>query len=88
MDANKKLREIVIAKMQNGDYKLKPCPFCGGEPVLYDRETFEMLDEKNGSACITIECNECKMEMYEHTHDEHNYYVRLFMLVDKWNRRA
>ena len=26
MDANKKLRETVITKMQSGDFEIKPCP--------------------------------------------------------------
>ena len=88
MDANNKLREVVIAKMKDGNFELKPCPFCGGQPVLEDRETFERLDHAGNGACITVECHKCNLDFYEHTHDEHDYYVRAFLVVEKWNRRA
>lgn len=90
MDTNKKLREAVIAKMQRGDFEIKPCPFCGGEPTLMSKETFEHLKgvDGDGKACITIECNKCHLDFYEHTHDEQDYYIRTFLITEKWNRRA
>lgn len=88
MDTNNKLREVVIAKMQNGEYELKPCPFCGEKPVLYRKEDFDELDEKNGRACISVDCPKCSLNFYDHTSDEHDYYVRAFYVVEKWNRRA
>lgn len=88
MDINNTLREMIIAKMQNGDYELKPCPFCGGQPELENREMFERLDYNGNGACITVECHKCSLDFYEHTHDEHDYYIRAFMIVEKWNRRA
>ena len=88
MDTNNVLRETIVNKMKNGEYQLKPCPFCGGKPKLEDREQFEELDRKGNGACITIECNKCSLDFYEHTHDEHDYYIRAFMIVEKWNRRA
>ena len=87
MDSNK-LREMIISKMKNGEYELKPCPFCSGQPKLMDKQFFEELDSDHGRACITIECKNCDIEMYDHTSDEHDYYVRAFLVADKWNRRV
>lgn len=90
MELNDKLREVVIAKMKNGEYELKPCPFCGGKPILMSQEYFEHLKEigDDGKACMTIECHKCSLDFYEHTHDEQDYYIRAFLLTEKWNRRA
>ena len=88
MDVNKKLRETVITKMQSGNFELKPCPFCGGQPKLMNKKLFEELDSENGRACITIECEKCELDFHDHTSDEHNYYVRAFLVTEKWNRRA
>lgn len=88
MDTNKVLRETITNMMKNGTYKIKPCPFCGGKPVLEDRETFEKLDRSGNGACITVECHKCSLDFYDHTHDEHDYYVRAFLVTEKWNRRA
>ena len=67
---------------------IKPCPFCGKKPILMSRERFEGLQDKNGIACITISCENCHLDFYDHTHDEHNYYVRAFYVISKWNERA
>ena len=90
MDANKKLRETVITKMQSGDFEIKPCPFCGGTPTLMAQKTFEHLKEigDDGKACITIECKKCNLSFYDHTHDEQDYVIRKFLVTEKWNRRA
>lgn len=82
-----KLREAVIAKMENNEYELKPCPWCGGRPKLMTKKFFEGLHPEEG-ACITIECEACDACLYEHTHDESNYYVRAFLVTEKWNRRV
>lgn len=83
-----KVRELVIEKMARGDYEIKPCPFCGKTPELMSKEFFEGLDKEYGRACISVECTGCKAELNDHTSDEHNYYVRAFIVVDKWNRRV
>lgn len=88
MDANNILREAVIEMMNSGTYELKPCPFCGSTPTIMSREFFEELDEENGLACITINCKNCGLDFRDHTHDEHNYFVRAFLVSEKWNRRA
>lgn len=90
MDANKKLRETVIAKMQSGDFEIKPCPFCGGMATMMDKTFFDELQEESadGKACITINCTKCSLDFRDHTHDEHDYYVRAFLVTEKWNRRA
>ena len=89
MDVNKVLREAVINMMKEEPYDLKPCPFCGGQPSLMDRGTFEHLKEvgDDGRACITIECKKCNLSFYDHTHDEQDYFIRKFLVSQKWNRR-
>ncbi len=88
MDANNKLREVVIDKMQSGDFELKPCPFCGGQPQVMTQRFFEGLVEDNGRALISIECPNCDMSLNDHTSDENDYFVRAFIITEKWNRRA
>lgn len=88
MDANKKLRETVITKMQSGDFEIKPCPFCGGQPKMMTQEFFEELVEDNGHACIAIECPNCNLSLHDHTSDENDYFIRAFIITEKWNRRA
>lgn len=88
MDVNKKLREAVITKMQSGDFELKPCPFCGGQPKMMSQDFFEGLVEDNGRACISVDCPNCNLSLHDHTRDENNYFVRAFLITEKWNRRA
>ena len=89
MDANKTLRDIIIEKMKGGAYELKPCPFCGSKPTLMKKDFFNELQEdaSDGTACITLECGVCNLTFYDHTLDEHDYYIRAFLIVEKWNRR-
>lgn len=88
MDTNNKLREVVIAKMQNGEYEMKPCPFCGEKPVLMDKDFFDKLVSEYGRALISVECQRCDVSLHDHTSDENDYYVRAFYVVEKWNRRS
>ena len=90
MDTNKELREAVFNVMERQEYEVKPCPFCGGKPVVMSEETFEHLKtmSEDGKACITVECKKCQLSFYDHTHDEQNYYVRKFLVSEQWNRRA
>lgn len=88
MDTNNKLREVVIAKMQSGNFELKPCPFCGKQPQMMTQMFFEELVEDNGRALISIDCPNCDMSLNDHTSDENDYFVRAFIISEKWNRRA
>lgn len=88
MDAIKKLRETVITKMQSGDFEIKPCPFCGGQPKMMSQDFFEALVGDNGRALISIECPNCDLSLHDHTHDEQDYFIRVFLITEKWNRRA
>lgn len=90
MDTNKVLREAVINMMETEPLEIKPCPFCGGKPVLMSKETFEHLKEigDDGKACIAIDCPKCNLNFYDHHHDEQDYNIRKFLVIEKWNRRA
>lgn len=62
--------------------KLKPCPFCGGEAIMYTIEahghaiaTF-MPDYGGGTF---IECTECTCAIAEESEDT---------AIEAWNRRA
>ena len=87
METNNVLREMVIAKMKNGEYELKPCPFCGGKPKLMGEQFFNELVAEYGSALIDITCSKCNLQLADHS-DAHDYYVRAFIVSEKWNRRA
>ena len=90
MDTNKALREAVIRMMETEPLEIKPCPFCGGTPTLMDQKTFEHLKEigDDGKACIAIDCHKCQLNFYDHTHDEQDYFIRKFLVIEKWNRRV
>lgn len=90
MDTNKALREAVINMMKSEALEMKPCPFCGSTPELMKEEVFEHLKEigDDGKACITIECHKCHLSFYDHNHDEQDYNIRKFLVVEKWNRRV
>lgn len=83
-----KLRDIIAERMKDERFELEPCPFCGGKPKVMSKKFFEELDSEHGGACITIECEKCDLELYDHTVEEHDYYIRKFLIVNKWNRRA
>ena len=70
----------------NTEYKLEPCPFCGGEPELIIR----------GSGMSEIVCKRCKLSMNEHFVDikvdpielEQGLVIdTLKVLVETWNTR-
>ena len=70
----------------------KPCPFCGRMDRLEitQADSFRRMEKKapDGMACISMTCKNCYVDMYEHTHDIHDYKQRVQMLMDKWNGRA
>ena len=64
---------------------LKPCPFCGGEPLLMQKE--------NNSWYVT--CNSCSASSKEHApravipwEAYHALQDAVSKAVDAWNRRA
>lgn len=81
MEKNQEVSEVMKI--------LKPCPFCGKKDrlVLPKRETYEELVSKTGSACISLACKNCNLEIYEHTHSILNFGTRLGLLIAKWNIR-
>lgn len=80
-----------VLKLQDWAYnnpKLLPCPFCGGDNLeITSEEDFNTLNRDNNGAAVRISCNDCDLDFWEHTHNEHDYYKRRMMLVSKWNRR-
>ncbi len=58
--------------------KLKPCPFCGGEPELEDwTHVYE--------SGTTIRCKDCDAHIVEGVDDGNGWHDRA---VRKWNRRT
>jgi hypothetical protein len=55
-----------------------------------NQETFEHLKnvDGDGKACFSLDCPKCNLNFYEHTHDEQDYYIRAFLITEKWNRRV
>lgn len=89
MTANETLRNIIIERMQNEDYEIKSCPFCGGNNIhIMSKKFFDELVEEHDTACITVECKDCHLTMYDHTLDENDYYIRKLFVTEKWNKRA
>lgn len=68
------------------------CPFCGNTITLDNitpKSNFYEMQGEHGTACIGLRCGKpCHTEMYEHTHDVHNYWIRVKMLITKWNNRV
>jgi glutaredoxin len=84
---NNELKKVITTKMANGEYELKPCPFCGGKPKMMSQKFFEELVEDNGRALISIDCQNCDLSLHDHTSDENDYFIRAFLIAEKWNRR-
>ena len=55
------------------EFKLKPCPFCGGNAVFIE----EYFEEP-----MRIQCTECYAEMCDEDSD-----CTAESLIDQWNRR-
>lgn len=69
-------------------YELKPCPFCGNTKLeVTTKNQFYEVQGEYGVAAICVRCWTCSADMYDHTRTEKDYYKRVQMLVDKWNRR-
>lgn len=68
--------------------KFKPCPFCGRKDLyVMTKEFYSKLMDENGRACVSMRCNACSLDMYEHT-DDATYEEKIELLKEKWNRRA
>lgn len=69
--------------------EFKPCPFCGNTKFDITPDiTFYELQVESGSASVRMTCHECNADMWEHSWGEHDYYKRVHMLANKWNRRV
>ena len=68
--------------------QLIPCPFCGKKNFyVTDKNVFYKLQKEYGNAAIEIRCNNCSLDLWEHTSDERNYDKRLEIAIAKWNTR-
>ena len=66
--------------------KFNPCPFCGKTDLgLMPKYMYEELVEENGTACVSLRCRTCDVDMYEHT-DGVTYEDKVKLLARKWNR--
>ena len=64
---------------------LKPCPFCGGKPMLNITGHSEGYVDKNGVQQYTlslqvVQCMNCGCEIYPHE--------KLDDAIEAWNRRV
>lgn len=66
------------------------CPICGKAERLEitPKERFDDNVGKTGFACISIECNDCDLTVYDFdfNRSHQNYEKRLIRLAQKWNR--
>ena len=89
MNSTDGLRQVILRKMESGDYTVKPCPFCGNDELDFtEADSFATLSEADGKAAIRMSCRNCNVDMYDHTCAETNYQIRKFLLIAKWNMRA
>lgn len=74
------------------DRKIKPCPFCGGEPSLYRN-----YNRRQGCWFVTVRCDLCNAQsggiyhsdaMDEMTDEEFWNLDPCHRAIDKWNRRT
>ena len=66
------------------------CPFCGrtDKVVVMDKRFFYGLQGEYDTACITVKCERCMVELHDHTWSEKNYERRVDILRREWNKRA
>lgn len=57
--------------------ELKPCPFCGGDPMIRERYIHNVANKKN----YKIECKDC-------TNTFSNWYKSLKKAIEVWNNRS
>lgn len=60
------------------EIKLKPCPFCGGQPVLIDKDIL-------GTWCKSVMCRDCKATVAYFVDESNRGEKRA---ANAWNRRA
>ena len=65
----------------------KTCPQCGKLDRLdfTQQDTYERLRDENGSACVTVECRRCNLELRDHSREISEYEDRMVLLCYKWN---
>ena len=67
-------------------YKLKPCPFCGGEAELVNAIGNDYYRSDQHIVC-NARCKDCGVETTGSVAEDHTFaYVE--QAIEKWNRRA
>lgn len=66
------------------------CPFCGrvDEVVVMEKSFFYELQGEYDTACISVKCERCNVELHDHSRSIKNYEKRVDILRRKWNKRA
>ena len=69
---------------------LAPCPFCGSNDKLTftRKKSFDEIFKKEGGATISIKCDHCYAELYEHDYHGNDYVTKVKLLIKKWNTRG
>ena len=73
----------------NGVDSIMPCPFCGSSDNLCVTSKANFIDcfKVNGSATISMKCENCNLELYEHDYHGKGYLTKVRILVSRWNTR-
>jgi len=67
-------------------YKLKPCPFCGGQAELDSQQSFREFVSGKISRSVAVYCTKCSAEISVCIPDVPD--VQPEQLADMWNQRA
>ena len=78
MDKNKKILDVAV------------CPLCGESDKIFstNKKSYDTLLEKNGDACVTIECWRCGVMVIGYSMECENkaYEFVARLAAHKWNR--
>lgn len=64
--------------MNDKNFELKPCPFCGGTPILY---------VNNGVRVICNNCNASTITLVDHYFSDNYHGTAVLSVIERWNKR-